>query len=108
MRRDADTESDDPIRYGRGDMDEWKRLGYLSIEHSDPGGGPDRPGSRSMEYAANDYAIALLAKGLGHEVDAGQCRVRRSDGKIWLRGDNGGNAPEVHVTSVYVHRHRGR
>jgi predicted alpha-1,2-mannosidase len=58
MVHDADVESTDPIRYGRGDMEEWKRLGYLSIEHSDPAGGPDRPGSRSMEYAANDYAVA--------------------------------------------------
>jgi predicted alpha-1,2-mannosidase len=70
MRHDADVESTDAIRFGRGDMDEWKRLGYLSIEHSDPAGGPDRPGSRSMEYAANDYAVALMAKGLHHGADA--------------------------------------
>ena len=108
MVHDADTESDDPIRYGRGDMDEWKRLGYLSIEHSDPAGGPDRPGSRSMEYAANDYAIALLAKGLGHEADAKKFITRAENWKklwkadavdhteqgdvrgfIWLRHDDG-------------------
>jgi predicted alpha-1,2-mannosidase len=70
MRHDADTESTAPIRFGRGDMDDWKRLGYLSIEHSDPAGGPDRPGSRSMEYAANDYAVGLMAKGLHHDADA--------------------------------------
>jgi len=108
MVHDADTESDDPIRYGRGDLDEWKRLGYLSIEHSDPAGGPDRPGSRSMEYAANDYAIALLAKGLGHEADAKKFITRAENWKklwkadavdhteqgdvrgfIWLRHDDG-------------------
>ena len=108
MVHDADTESDDPIRYGRGDMDEWKRLGYLSIEHSDPAGGPDRPGSRSMEYAANDYAVALLAKGLGHEADAKKFITRAENWKklwkadavdhteqgdvrgfIWLRHDDG-------------------
>jgi len=75
IRHDADVESTDYIRFGRGDMDEWKRHGYLSIEHSDedtsnPAGGPDRPGSRSMEYAANDYAVALMAKGLHHDDDA--------------------------------------
>ena len=70
MRHDADVDSPEPIRFGRGDMDEWKRLGYLSIEHSDPAGGPDRPGSRSMEYAANDYAVAVMAKGLHHDEDA--------------------------------------
>jgi len=108
MVHDADTESDDPIRYGRGDLDEWKRLGYLSIEHSDPAGGPDRPGSRSMEYAANDYAVALLAKGLGHEADAKKFITRAENWKklwkadavdhteqgdvrgfIWLRHDDG-------------------
>jgi predicted alpha-1,2-mannosidase len=105
---DADTESSDPIRYGRGDMDEWKRLGYLSIEHSDPAGGPDRPGSRSMEYAANDYAVALLAKGLGHEAEARKFMTRAENWKklwdadavdhteqgdvrgfIWIRHDDG-------------------
>jgi predicted alpha-1,2-mannosidase len=81
---DADTESSDPIRYGRGDMDEWERLGYLSIEHSDPAGGPDRPGSRSMEYAANDYAVALLAKGMGNEADARKFMTRAENWKkLW-------------------------
>lgn len=108
MVHDADTESSDPIRYGRGDMDEWKRLGYLSIEHSDPAGGSDRPGSRSMEYAANDYAVALMAKGLGHDADAKKFMTRAENWKklwdadavdhteggdvkgfIWIRHDNG-------------------
>jgi predicted alpha-1,2-mannosidase len=108
MVHDADTESSDPIRYGRGDMDEWKRLGYLSIEHSDPAGGPDRPGSRSMEYAANDYAVALLAKGLGHDTEARKFTGRAENWKklwdanavdhtergdvkgfIWMRHDDG-------------------
>jgi len=108
MLHDADTESSEPIRFGRGDMDEWKRLGYLSIEHSDPAGGPDRPGSRSMEYAANDYAVALLARGLGHEVEAKKFMTRAENWKklwdadavdhseqgdvkgfIWMRHDDG-------------------
>ncbi len=84
MRHDADAESTDPIRFGRGDMNEWKRLGYLSIEHSDPAGGPDRPGSRSMEYAANDYAVALMAKGLGHNSDAALFSARAANWKkLW-------------------------
>ena len=84
MRHDADVESTDPIRFGQGDMDEWKRLGYLSIEHSDPAGGPDRPGSRSMEYAANDYAVALMAKGLHHDADAKLFSERAANWKkLW-------------------------
>jgi predicted alpha-1,2-mannosidase len=65
-------------------MDEWKRLGYLSIEHSDPAGGPDRPGSRSMEYAANDYAVGLMAKGLHHDADTKLFMGRAENWKkIW-------------------------
>jgi predicted alpha-1,2-mannosidase len=84
MRHDADVESTDPIRFGRGDMDEWKRLGYLSIEHSDPAGGPDRPGSRSMEYAANDFAVAVMARGLHHDEDAKLFEQRAGNWKkLW-------------------------
>lgn len=55
MRHDAESESHEPMRFGRGDTDDRRRLCYLSIENSDPVGGPDRPGSRSMKYAANDF-----------------------------------------------------
>ncbi|MEO6802247.1 MAG: GH92 family glycosyl hydrolase [Granulicella sp.] len=108
MVHDADVESSASIRFGRGDLEEWKRLGYLSIEHSDPAGGPDRPGSRSMEYAANDYAVALMAKGLHHEADAKKFAGRAENWKklwdadavdpteggdvkgfIWMRHDDG-------------------
>src|SRR5215475_285313 len=70
MRHDADADSPEPMRFGRGAMADYKSLGYLSIENSDQANGPDRPGSRSMEYYANDYAVALMAKGLGHTADA--------------------------------------
>ena len=108
MVHDADVESTASIRFGRGDLDDWKRLGYLSIEHSDPASGPDRPGSRSMEYAANDYAVALMAKGLHHEADAKKFMERAENWKklwdadavdhteagdvkgfIWMRHDDG-------------------
>jgi len=81
---DADVESNDPVRYGRGDLEEWKRLGYLSIEHSGRTGGADRPGSRSMEYAANDYAVALMAKGLHDDAAAKQFMARANNWKkLW-------------------------
>lgn len=108
MVHDADAESTDPIRFGRGDMAEWKRLGYLSLEHSDPAGGADRPGSRSMEYAANDYAVGLMAKGLHHDADAKLFMSRAENWKklwdaaavdhtedgdvkgfVWMRHDDG-------------------
>ncbi|HEY4358568.1 MAG TPA: GH92 family glycosyl hydrolase [Acidobacteriaceae bacterium] len=60
---DAEVVSPQPLKEGRGDLDDWKRLGYLTIE------GTDRPASKHMEYAADDYAIALMAKGLGKQSD---------------------------------------
>jgi predicted alpha-1,2-mannosidase len=42
---------------------DWKALGFLSIESV------DRPGSKQMEYAANDFAVATVAKGLGKTED---------------------------------------
>lgn len=60
---DAEDTPPNPIMEGRGDLDGWRNLGYLSIE------GTDRPASKHMEYAVNDYAIALFAKGLSKEGD---------------------------------------
>ena len=87
MRHDADADSPEPMRFGRGDMADYKRLGYLSIENSDMLGGPDRPGSRSMEYYANDYAVAVIAKGLGHTADAKLFSERASNWKKLWRTD---------------------
>lgn len=56
---DAEVSPSDPIREGRGGLDDWHTLGYVPIEAF------DRSGSVDMEYAADDFEIALLAKGLG-------------------------------------------
>lgn len=56
---DAEVSPADHLKEGRGGLDDWHKLGYVSIE------GSDRSGSVSMEYAADDFEIALLAKGLG-------------------------------------------
>ena len=87
MRHDADADSPEPMRFGRGDMADYKSLGYLSIENSDMLGGPDRPGNRSMEYYANDYAVALMARGLGHTADAKLFSDRASNWKKLWRAD---------------------
>jgi predicted alpha-1,2-mannosidase len=60
---DAEITSRDPIKEGRGDLEDWIGRGYLTIE------GTDRPASKHMEYAANDYAVALMARGLGNKAD---------------------------------------
>ena len=78
--KDAEVQPKDYYFEGRGDLEEWKHLGYLSIE----GSGPDRPGSRHMEYAANDYAVALMARGLQHADDDRKYLARAAQWKnLW-------------------------
>ncbi len=71
MLHDAEDEPVDQVKEGRGGLPDWKHLHYLSIE------GVDRPASKQMEYAANDFEIALMAKALHHE-DAYQKYLQRS------------------------------
>jgi len=76
--KDAEVTSPNQLKEGRDDLDDWRNLGYLTIE------GTDRPGSKTMEYAANDYAIALFAKGLHKQTDFQKYSLRASNWKnIW-------------------------
>jgi predicted alpha-1,2-mannosidase len=75
---DAENPPRDQFKEGRGGLDDWKRIGYVSVE------GVDRPGSKQMEYAADDYEIALLAKGLSKESDAEKYAARAENWrKLW-------------------------
>jgi predicted alpha-1,2-mannosidase len=106
---DAEHTSMQPLKQGRGDLDDWHGLGYLTIE------GSDRPVSKSMEYAANDYAIALFAQGLGRDEDyrrysksAGfwknlwnaQASDHGFSGFVWARHRNGGWKADFNATST--------
>jgi predicted alpha-1,2-mannosidase len=75
---DAEISPADHFKEGRGGLDDWHHLGYVSIE------GSDRPASADMEYAADDFEIALLAKGLGETADY-EKYLRRSANwkKLW-------------------------
>ncbi len=105
MRHDADADSPEPMRFGRGDMADYKSLGYLSIENSDQIGGPDRPGSRSMEYYANDYAVALMARGLGHTADAKLFSDRASNWKKLWRADAADHTEDGDITGFIWMKH---
>jgi predicted alpha-1,2-mannosidase len=61
----------DEDKYGRAGIPEYTTLGYL---------GPNRKraGSRTVEYAFNDYCIALVAEGLGKKQVA-EKYLRRSN-----------------------------
>jgi len=75
---DAEVSPADHFKEGRGGLDDWHNLGYVSVE------GSDRPGSVDMEYAADDFEIALLAQGLGDTADY-EKYLRRSANwkKLW-------------------------
>jgi predicted alpha-1,2-mannosidase len=105
MRHDADADSPEPMRFGRGDMADYKSLGYLSIENSDMLGGPDRPGNRSMEYYANDYAVALMARGLGHTADAKLFSDRASNWKKLWRSDAVDHTEDGDITGFIWMKH---
>jgi predicted alpha-1,2-mannosidase len=55
---------------GRGGIPDYNTLGYVSTDY-------ERAGTRTVEYAACDYAIATLAKGLG-ENDLYEKYLKRS------------------------------
>jgi len=52
----------DSRKYGRGGLNDYKALGYVSTNF-------ERAGTRTVEYAANDWAIALCALKLGKTND---------------------------------------
>lgn len=61
MRKNAETESPRPLYEGRV-LEDYKRLGYVSMNQP-------RSASRTMEYAFNDFCIALAARKLGKTAD---------------------------------------
>lgn len=52
----------DDQKHGRGGIEAYKRLGYVPADI-------ERSGTRTVEYAACDAALALLARGLGKGAD---------------------------------------
>lgn len=72
MLKDADVDPGaDHEKHGRGGLTEYNTLGYIPY-------GIDRAGNRTVEYAYDDYCIALVAKGLGRE-DLYQRFIKQSD-----------------------------
>lgn len=69
--QDAEVEPLNWAVEGRGGLTSWKNIGYIPTDDFDPyGQGPlTRSISRTVEYAYDDYCIALLAKALGKPDD---------------------------------------
>lgn len=69
MVKAANTEPDKPRLYGRGGVEQYNKLGYIGAE-------VERSGSRVVEYAYCDYAIAQVAEQLGEGALAEEYRKR--------------------------------
>lgn len=67
--KDAETDSPEPYLVGRESVSDYKRLGYLPLEVT-------RSGSRTMEYAYNDFAVSQVAEALGKAKEAVDYRRR--------------------------------
>ncbi len=72
MLKDAEVSPSDARKEGRGGLQDWKRLGYVSTLY-------ERAGSRTMEYALDDWALSEVARRLKSEEDAAQYRVRATN-----------------------------
>lgn len=69
---DAEVEPEDWTSIGRGNLEAWKTYGFIPNDDDDDKNytGPQtRTVSRTVEYAYEDFTIALMARGLGREDD---------------------------------------
>ena len=70
----------DHEKHGRGGLNEYKRLGYIPY-------GTPRAGTRTVEYALDDYCIAAVARGLGHNDIADRYMKRSRNWRNLWRAD---------------------
>ena len=76
MLKDGDQQSPDPLNEGR-ELKDYLRLGYMSLSQN-------RSGSRTLEYAFDDYAIASAAAKLGRSDIAKRYTTRsRNWANLW-------------------------
>ena len=68
MKKNADIPSDNPLLYGRY-LEEYVNLGYLPSATATNNEFINGASSRTLEYAYNDYCLALTAKKLGKSAD---------------------------------------
>ncbi len=71
-------------QYGRGGLLDYNTIGYVSTDF-------ERAGSRTMEYAYNDYCIAMVAKGLGKDSISRKYLKRSSNWENLWKADVASN-----------------
>jgi predicted alpha-1,2-mannosidase len=86
MLKNAETEPAKPKKEGREGIKDYIELGYVPF-------GTSIAGSRTMEYANNDAAIASMARRLNHTADAEKYERRASNWQnLWRPVSNHGAA----------------
>ena len=79
-------------KVGRGGINQYIELGYVPAEYEPQQDSPtlhtpklyDRAGTRTLEYSANDWAIALMARGMGKTDDYLKYKKRASNwANLW-------------------------
>ena len=69
----------DHEKHGRGGLNEYRRLGYVPY-------GIARAGTRTIEYAYDDYCIAQVAHGLGrHDIAEAYMERSRNWRNLWRK-----------------------
>lgn len=77
MQKDANVAPENARKEGRGGLDTYNRLGYVAQP-------TERAGSRTVEYAYDDFAIAEVACGLGHDDEAQRYRKQAGNwANLW-------------------------
>lgn len=77
MCKNAEVEPENARKEGRGGATEYNEKGYISTAN-------ERSGSRTYEYAYNDYCIATVAKGLGKDAEYAKYLGRSNNWKnLW-------------------------
>ncbi|KAF2826933.1 hypothetical protein CC86DRAFT_445826 [Ophiobolus disseminans] len=87
--KDAEVEPPNWDVEGRGGLASWKTLNYIPTENLDTDGvGTEtRSISRTVEYAYNDFTIALLARALGHTADYEKYLTRSGNWRNMFKPD---------------------
>ncbi len=71
VKKDGDVDADDPMVEGRT-LKDYLSLGYMSLSET-------RSGTRTLEYAYDDFAIAEVARATGHADDAARFLKRSNN-----------------------------
>lgn len=86
--KDAEVQPPNWDLEGRGGLESWKNLGYIPKDDDPAGEGlHTRSVSRTVEYAYNDFCIALMAKAIGNDDDYTKYSERSKNWKNLYRED---------------------